>query len=184
MKRLTVALVAVLAVLGMAPSAWAQAELTDSDPAEGAELADPPTKITLTFSEPVDPDLAVISVAGADGILWTVGEVSATDSALTMTVTPSGPAGRCTISYNIASDDDPASGSVKFTLAKPVPAPSNPPTTTPVDATSLYPASSVPDDSGGGLPLWVWVVIGAVVVGLALGAVTMRRGGTRPPAKS
>jgi copper resistance protein C len=162
------ALVAILAVLTTAPSAWAQTELTGSDPANGAALAVAPDRITLTFSEPVDADLAVIFVTGGDGRTWPVGEITASGNTLTMPVTPAGPAGQCAITYNIALEDHPLNGVVRFTLTKPAPSsPSTPSTTVPAPP----PQPDATTEDSGGSSMWAWVVIGAVIVGVAVGLV-------------
>ncbi len=56
----------LLAVLATAP-ALAHAELTTSDPADGATLTMPPTAITLTFSETLDPAKSSFKLLGPDG---------------------------------------------------------------------------------------------------------------------
>ncbi len=152
-------------------------ELTGSEPGDGASVAVAPERITLTFREPVDPDLAVIFVTGADGRLWRVGDISASGSALTMPVTASGPAGPCTISYRIASDD-PIGGEVRFTLTAPVPG--TPPTPSGGSA-DLDPITGEPGDSGGS-PWVVVIVVGAVLFAVAAGVVVagVTRGRGRP----
>lgn len=172
---LAAALTAVLTMLVSAPNVLAQAELTGSDPAEGAELARAPERITLTFSEPVNPDGAVVFVLGADGKTWQVGEITASGSTLTMPVTPSGPAGPCRVVYNIAADGHPLSGEVGFTLT--APAPSAPPATDAdeaSDAAGPDPITGEPESNG--VPAWVWILAGAIVIGVAVGVVVA--GGT------
>jgi hypothetical protein len=157
---------ALLAMLVAAPGAAAQTQLTSSDPADGASVAAAPRSVTLTFSSPVQADLAVIFVTGADGRVWDSGEITSSGGSLTMPLTPSGPAGKCMISYNLASDP-PVSGQVYFTMTSA--APSLPPTTNsqpeekdPVEAQSDKPRGST---------LWIWVLIGAVIVGVAVGLI-------------
>jgi methionine-rich copper-binding protein CopC len=163
-------LAAVLALFVAAPGAVAQAELTGSDPADGASVAGAPRSVTLTFSSPVSADLAVIFVTGADGRAWDAGAITASGDSLTMPVTPSGPAGRCTIEYNIASEDHPASGALHFTLT--APAPSAAPTS---DSASGPAAGDDPvadqAERPRGSRLWIWVLVGAVIVGVAVGVV-------------
>ncbi len=170
-----VVVVVALIVFGAAPSAWAQTGVTGSSPAEGTALADAPEQVTLTFSEPVDPDLAVVSVIGADGVFWRVGAITATDRTLTMPVTPAGPAGTCRISYTIASfGGDPLDGAVTFTLTTPVPGAT---TTPPLGAAEPAPdpITGEPASSGGGVPGWVWGELAVVAAGVAAGARFSRR---------
>jgi methionine-rich copper-binding protein CopC len=165
-RLLTCLLTALFALLLTAPAAVAQDKLTGSDPAEGASVATAPTSVTLTFDGPVKADLAVIFVTGADGRVWDAGEITASGDSLTMPVTPSGPAGRCTIEYNLASDD-PASGQVHFTLTTAPPSP--PPTTAaPASSTAGDPVAEQAERPRGS-SLWIWVAVGAVIVGVAVG---------------
>lgn len=161
-------LAALLALFAAAPGAVAQAELTGSDPADGASVAAAPRSVTLTFSAPVNAELAVIFVTGADGRAWDSGEITASGDSLTMPVTPDGPAGRCTISYNIADEDHPSSGEVAFTLT--APAPSLPPTSDPAAGSTEDPVAAAADKPRGSR-LWIWVLVGAVIVGVAVGVV-------------
>jgi copper resistance protein C len=164
-------LAALLALVTAAPGAVAQAVLTGSDPADGASVAAAPRSVTLTFSGPVNAELAVIFVTGADGRAWDSGEITASGDSLTMPVTPAGPAGKCTISYNIADDKRPASGEVRFTLT--APAPSLPPTTESASESAAPeedPVEAAADEPRGS-SLWIWVLVGAVIVGVAVGVV-------------
>jgi methionine-rich copper-binding protein CopC len=187
MKRLTTAaLLAVLALFVTAPAAWAHTELTASNPAEGAQVATPPTQLTLTFTEPVDPAAATVKVTGADGTAWAVGPITATDATLTAPVTPAGQPGQYTIDYTITSaDGDPVSGAVKFTLTTAVPPPTTSGTTTtttdaPADPPAPAPAAQSTDAGSGGLPAWVWIVLAVALVAAAVVAVLVRRSSTRP----
>ncbi len=54
-RGLPAVLLALLAVLLCAPAAAAHTELRDSTPRDGASLHQSPARVTLTFSEPVDP---------------------------------------------------------------------------------------------------------------------------------
>jgi copper transport protein len=62
-----VAAIAVGLVLVVAAPASAHADLLESDPASGAVLTEPPTSVTLTFTEPVDAKLSSANVFDADG---------------------------------------------------------------------------------------------------------------------
>lgn len=161
-------LAALLTLFTAAPGAVAQDELTGSDPADGASVAAAPRSVTLTFSGPVNAELAVIFVTGADGRAWDSGEITATGDTLTMPVTPSGPAGRCEISYNLADEEHPVSGQVIFTLT--APAPSLPPTSDAATSSTEDPVAAAADKPRGSR-LWIWVLVGAVIVGIAVGVV-------------
>jgi len=165
-RLVTCLFAAVLVLFAAAQGAAAQTELTGSDPADGASVAAAPRSVTLTFDGPVEADLAVIFVTGADGRVWDAGEISADGDSLTMPVTPSGPAGRCTIEYNLASADNPASGKLQFTLT--TAPPSSPPTTAAPSTAQDDPVARQADEPRGS-SLWIWVIVGAVVIGVAVG---------------
>lgn len=172
MKRLPIiAIVAALVTLWTAPNAWAHTELVASDPEDGAQVIVALSSVTLTFNEPVDPDEATISVIGPGNAEWEAGAITAAGHRLIMPVTPTGPTGRYTIAYRIVSaDGDPVAGSVNFSLAAVDDA--KPPT-----VSSAVPAERAqPEDAGdGGLPVWVWVVMGLVVAGVIAVGVAVKR---------
>lgn len=174
-RRLTTALLLTgTAMLAVAGTASAHADLKSSDPAQGATLQTAPQQIKLTFSEAVDVPADAIAVTGPDGSKWTVGQITKDDAVLTAPVTPAGPAGAYTLTYKVISDDgDAVSGKIAFTLATAASTPTTSTTTT-TTSTSVPSTQSTPTPTAqstggdsGGLPVWVWIV-GAVVV-LAIG---------------
>ena len=60
-------LLGVLSSLVMATSADAHAVLRSITPKDGATLTAVPTKVVLTFNEPIGTSFATVSVAGPDG---------------------------------------------------------------------------------------------------------------------
>ncbi|MFI9817452.1 copper resistance CopC family protein [Saccharothrix variisporea] len=198
MKRLALSALVALGLLAAAPAAWAHTELVGSDPADGATLPQPPTRLTLTFSQPVPAESATITVTAPDGTTWTVGEASASGPTVAVALTPgASPAGRYVVSWQVESlDGDFVSGKTSFSLAPtqgdPNPAQPAPVTTVPGAAgtTSASPTGTSPAGTitlvatapptiqsapaeGGGFPVWGWVV-GALVVVAAGVAVALR----------
>ncbi|NUT96976.1 MAG: copper resistance protein CopC [Saccharothrix sp.] len=194
MKRLALSALVALGLLAAAPAAWAHTELIGSDPADGAALAQPPTRLTLTFSQPVPAESATVTVTAPDGTAWTVGEVTASGATLAVPLTPgAAPAGQYVVSWQVESlDGDFVTGKTSFSLTAAQPAPAATTTTAPA-TTSTPPAAttsgsptetislvatapptvqSAPAD-GGGFPVWGWVV-GALVVVAAAVAVALR----------
>jgi hypothetical protein len=163
MKR--VAAVVVLALLflcGAAPGASASVHLTGSTPDQDARVATAPTRITLAFDEPVDPDLVVIFVTGADGIAWTGGDITAKGDTVTIQVTPAGPAGTCVVRYSVApatAGEDPLQGRLTFTLTKAVPA-------APHAAAAVH--ASVPQAQRPVVTAWKLVALAAGTVAVAI----------------
>jgi methionine-rich copper-binding protein CopC len=165
-RRVAVALVlAGLGLVGLATPAFAHAELISSNPAKDATVDRPPTQLQLTFNETVSPES--ITVTGPAGAQWTVGQITVEGPVVTAPVIASGPAGQYTINYRVLSDDgDPVSGTVSFTTKSAA-----------IAATRTEPAptaqgSSGSNDTGKGLPAWVWVL--AIVVLLGIGGVVGR----------
>ncbi|NUT50782.1 MAG: copper resistance protein CopC, partial [Saccharothrix sp.] len=146
MTRLALsALVATLVLLGAAPTASAHTDLVSSDPASGTSVPQRPTRLTLTFTEPVPAESATVTVTAADGDAWPLGEVVADGATLTVPVLEGAtPAGRHTVSWSVESlDGDFVDGTFAFTLTAPAgPPPAVTPTTAP-------PAVTTAPSSGG-----------------------------------
>ncbi|MEQ3551742.1 copper resistance CopC family protein [Pseudonocardia nematodicida] len=176
-RRIVVVLLAgtVALLLGAAP-AWAHTELESSSPAEGAQLAQAPPEVTLTFNEDVAADTATVTVTGPDGADAVAGPATAEAGTLTVPLRPLGPAGDYTVDYRVISDDGhPVEGTVPFTLTSPgaAAAPDAPATPAAPAQAPTEQAATTPDD--GGAPVWPWI-LGAVVVVGGGAALALRRG--------
>lgn len=148
------ALVAAMALAG-APLASAHAARISADPPENAELTAGPQRVSATFNEQMQPEFAAMTVVGPDGNLWSVGEPEVTGAVMSIGVRPLGPAGTYTVNYRVTSaDGHPVSGSWTFRLtvaATGTPGPS---------------AAKPAEPSGdGGIPVWPFLVAGAVIIG-------------------
>ncbi|MEV1113531.1 copper resistance CopC family protein [Actinosynnema sp. NPDC049800] len=208
MTRLALsALLATLVLFGASPHAHAHTELVSSDPASGASLAQRPTLLTLTFTEPVPAESAEVTVMAVDGSAWPTGEVTADGAKLTVPLLESSsPAGQHTVTWRVESlDGDFVDGTFAFTVTAP-PAQQPPAATTPAAPPAVTSAGDAPTTSSttaatgsvatltqsttrapdpaatpaaddGGVPLWVWILIVAVlsVIGIAVGVGLNRR---------
>jgi copper resistance protein C len=186
---LAAGLLALLALLFTSGTAAAHDVVTGSDPADGATVATAPTQVSVTFDEAPQPGLATLTVVGPDGAHHEQGPVTTRGDVVSVPVGPLPAAGAYEIGYRIVSSDGhPVSGSIAFTLttASPAgtPAPGAPAAAAPADpahaghaepAAPPSPAASAGDDSGGGVPAWVFVVIALVVVAGAVALVLRRR---------
>ncbi|QFZ17999.1 copper resistance CopC family protein [Saccharothrix syringae] len=208
MTRLALsALLAALALFGTASPALAHTELTSSDPANGAVLPQRPTRLTLTFTEPVPAESATITVTGPDGSAWPLGEVGAEGTSLVVPMKQSGaPAGQYRLTWMVQSlDGDFVDGVITFTMPAPAAAQPPPttatasaPTTTTTGAaastttgapttttTTTTSAAAVPEaareDDGGGVPLWVWIAAAVVLVAIGVAIALGRRKGESEP---
>ncbi|ANZ37062.1 copper resistance protein CopC [Lentzea guizhouensis] len=171
MKRALIAcLIAGAAVLTTAAPASAHNALISSDPKDKSSLEVGPSTVTLTFDQDVQggKDINTISVVDANGGHYeAAGDPKITDNAVSTQVNALGKAGQYKIGYRILSaDGHPVSGELTFTLTKDG-------TGTPTTPPNANAASG--GDSGGGIPLWVWIV-GAVVL-LGGGVFFALRGG-------
>lgn len=155
-------------LLGAAP-AWAHSKLDTSNPRDGASVATPPREVALTFNEDVQPGFTVITLIGPDGKDYHTGPATETDETVTVAALPLGPAGVYRIGYRVVSaDGHPVSGASSFTLTAPGPG-SDQATVPAADAAP----NGVPDAapaSGGGAPVWPWIVGAVVLVGAGVAA--------------
>lgn len=172
-RLLTVALLTVFAVLGLAQPAFAHNTLISSNPADKASVDEAPEAVTLTFNDTVQPGPGnQIVVSGPGGTTWTEAdaEVEVDGTKASVELPPLGPAGKYTIGYRILSaDGHVVQDQLSFTLTKPgagVAAPSSEASTP--DDQAKQPADQPAGEDSGGLPLWVWIVGAVVLLGAGL----------------
>ncbi|WP_426310406.1 copper resistance CopC family protein [Cellulosimicrobium sp. E-16] len=199
---LALGLTAALTTLAAAPASAHDRMLT-SDPADGSQLATPPTAITLTFNTeplPVEPQVVVSDSAGT---VVTQGAPTIEGSTATLALDPAVALGgdTYTVAWRVVSSDGhPIEGTFAFTVAAQPEAPvSEEPTEEPTpeetateDATTdaaeeTSPESATPQttdaatdaEDGGSSVLPVLVGLGALVVAAAVVVVlVVRRRGT------
>jgi methionine-rich copper-binding protein CopC len=165
-RRLAAALLlSGVAVVATATPAFAHAELTASDPAQGAALAAPPQQVQLTFSEAVTLGANPVTVTGPEDASWTVGQPSIAGAVVTVPVQPAGPAGAYTLTYRVVSDDgDEVTGTVAFTLTTAATTTTTTTPTTTTAPTTTAAAAAPTSDPDSGMPVWVWILGAAVVL--------------------
>lgn len=164
----TVALLLVAMLFAGGGTAGAHAALVSTDPANDAELAVGPDRVSATFNEELQPTFVAMTVVGPDRHLWQDGQPRVQGAVASIAVRPLGPVGTYTVHYRVTSaDGHPVPGSWTFrlsvagtgqpgpVLADPLPTPS---TGSPV----------------GDLPIWPFVVGAVAIVGGGLWA-TRRR---------
>ncbi len=165
MRRLAIAVcVGVLWVIATmtAPVAAAHAARVATDPADNAVVETGPERVSATFNEELQTTFAAMSVVGPDGHLWSSGDPTVRGAVVGIDLRPLGPAGVYTVNYRVTSaDGHVVSGSWSFRL------------TVPGTGTPGPPAAGT--GAGGGVPVWPFVVVAAVLVaGGALWAVRRR----------
>src|SRR5262245_14518354 len=178
------------ALAGVTHPAAAHTELKSSTPKNGASVKKPPTKVELVFTESINRQFVRVVVTGPDGQKVGVGTPRTKGPVVTHSLARDLANGRYTIAFRVASSDGhPVRGTLRFTLAAPLPSPTATPT--PASATPLTPtpAGSTPaaagtspaaaTSAGGGGTTVVLVLAAVVVAALAVAAVIVRR--RRPP---
>jgi copper resistance protein C len=167
-KRLiTIAALALAALLGGAGTALAHNVLVSSDPPEGAQLAVAPREVRLTFDQPVRTGeiYNTVNVVGPDGTYWTDGQPRVEGNSVITPLRELGPAGVYTIGYRVLSNDGhPVPGKVTFTLTQPGNGNPAPP---PQAADQAGQQQAEPAEPGG-LPVWPWIVGALVFVAVGL----------------
>jgi hypothetical protein len=157
------ALLAVIA-LTAAPTASAHAVRIATDPAPNAVLASGPSQVSATFNEHLQTTFAAMTVVGPDGNLWSTGQPRVQGAVISIDVMPLGPAGTYTVNYRVNSaDGHPVSGSWPFQL-------------TTAGTGRPGPSAAAPAASGG-IPVWPFLAIGAVIVAGAAWWALRRRPG-------
>lgn len=190
---LTLGLTAAVTTLTAAPAS-AHDRMLSSDPADGAQLATPPTAITLTFNTeplPVEPQVVVSDSAGT---VVTQGAPTIEGSTATLALDPAVALGgdTYTVAWRVVSSDGhPIEGTFAFAVAAqpeaPVSEEPTPEETATEDATTdaaeetspesaaTQAADAATDGDGGSSLVPVLVGLGALVVAAAVVVVLVVR---------
>lgn len=177
-RVLALLMLAGIGLLAGVGPASAHTALIGSDPADGASLAAGPQRVSLTFSEPVQPGFSVVTVVGPDGRQWQAAEPTVDGAVVSVPVRPLGPAGEYTVGYRVLSaDSHPVQGSISVTLTRPGPAAATP-SSAPAGSDTAAPDTAAPDaapagdagDGSAGTPVWPWLVGAGVLVVLGVAA--------------
>lgn len=120
-RALGAALLGSLIIMVSPAAAHAHADVTSSNPRNGAQLAVAPATITITFGEPVTLDAQRPAVVNSAGVTL---PSTATLSGTRMILTPSRALsrGNYAVTWHVISDDGhPVAGAISFTVGKPGP---------------------------------------------------------------
>ncbi|MBE3557582.1 MAG: copper resistance protein CopC [Firmicutes bacterium] len=114
-------LLAFLLAVALFPGiSFAHAHYQSSSPADGASLAQPPTSVTIHFTESIEPSLSKIEVLDASGQEVTAGAARPIDNnqGLQVPLRPSLSPGKYTVEWsNVATDGHALNGSFTFTVS-------------------------------------------------------------------
>lgn len=155
-------------LLGLATPAFAHNSLTSSNPANAASVDVGPQTVELTFDQPVQEGdgLNSVAVTGPDGSHWEAGPAKVDSNVVSAPVRELGPKGTYTIGYRIVSaDGHPVSGELTFTLTK---AGNGTPAKDLPSGTRAGTSAATGESDDGGIPIWVWLVGAAVLLGAGL----------------
>jgi methionine-rich copper-binding protein CopC len=162
---------AVLALAGLvigASPASAHNVLKSTSPADGKQVARPPSSVVLTFDEPAIALGTKLVITGPEGPVQ-IGKPSLVDNTVTQDLQPGSPAGAYTVDWRVTSaDGHPISGSFTFTAEA---AAASVPSTAPSLAPQPSPAPTAPTARGSS---GLWLVAAAILV-VASGLIAIGR---------
>lgn len=149
--------------------AAAHTALSGSDPAADSSLKSPPTTITLTFTEDIDPTFVNVVLSGSDGQSWISGDPRV-DGPRVITAVQQDlpPSGTYTVGYRVVSaDGHPVSGSYTFSMSG-VPGKASPASTSAGAAptTTAAPVTAAPAGADNRTLVVSTAVAGAALVGV------------------
>lgn len=130
--------------LAITAPASAHTDLVRSSPKDGAVLETPPTRVTLTFNEALDPGRSSFRLIGAEGTVGTGKVTGASAKVMTLDGLTLAP-GAYEVRWTAGSPDGHiVRGKLAFSVAAPTAAPATPaPTAEPAAASTAEPAASV-----------------------------------------
>jgi methionine-rich copper-binding protein CopC len=162
LRVIAIGFVTMLAAMLGVGTASAHSAVVGSDPANGAQIATAPERVSLRFNEALQEKFASLTVVGPDGNLWSKGSPTVQADTISVPLEGLGPVGEYTIAFRVTSaDGHPVSGTQKFTLTQQgtgTPGPK-------AGGQSSSSSSSDGSSSGNNWLIWVFVGAGVVVIG-------------------
>ncbi|WP_413810474.1 copper resistance protein CopC [Streptomyces sp. OE57] len=106
-----------VAIAAASPAA-AHTGLTGSTPDDGATLATPPSRVSLSFNDPMDARYSRVAVTGTSGRSVATGALKVDGRTVSQALATDVPPGRYTVGYRVVSaDGHPVSGRYTFTVS-------------------------------------------------------------------
>jgi methionine-rich copper-binding protein CopC len=169
------------AVLGIAGPASAHDAAESSSPAQGATVATPPEKVSVTFNKNPLGIGSQFSVKDATGAEWADGAVEIVDNVASQKLRAGAPAGAYTVTWRVVSSDShPIEGTFGFTATAAAAGAAAPSAAAVPNMGTAQPGVTPPPapvtDASQPFP-WSLVVFAAVAAGLlvAIAIMTKRR---------
>ncbi len=174
---------ALTLVAALATAVLGHAQLTSSDPAQGATIKTPYT-LTATFDDELTPDGSSIVIVDANGATVASGTVSDKDDHMMTAQLPLVPDGTYEVKWTAVSADDKAveRGLYQFEVSATA-ATTAPTTPASTAASSAAPSTALPtpaaspstgSGSGGGNDLTIALVLAVIIIGGVVGYVLYR----------
>lgn len=111
------ALVGLLSVLTGASPAWAHAELSGTDPASGAVMAESPTEVVLTFTESVAVEADGVRILDSEGKRRDAGTAASSGPVVTAPIEGDLGQGGYVVAWRVVSaDGHPINGAFQFSV--------------------------------------------------------------------
>ncbi|MCL2536415.1 MAG: copper resistance protein CopC [Nocardiaceae bacterium] len=158
LRIIAIGFAAMLATMLGVGTAAAHSAVIGSDPANGAQIATAPERVSLQFNEALQAKFASLTVVGPDGNLWSKGDPTVQGDTVSVPLEGLGPVGDYTIAFRVTSaDGHPVSGTQKFTLTQEG-------TGTPGPKPGGQSSDSSSSDGSSDSNVLIWVIVVAAVV--------------------
>lgn len=175
------ALAAAFTIGGVAPAASAHDSVASTVPSDTEHVDLAPATVSMRFTDNIMQLGAIMLVVDSAGTDWSAGEPALDGPTATLAVDPALPDGAYQVRWRVVSaDGHPISGTFDFSVgdasavATPTTDAAAPVITTPTDSNVV--TTNTAASTGGGLPIGVTALIGALVgLGLFLGVVALTR---------
>jgi len=182
-KLALASLTSLLFVLGGTSAAYGHASLTSSNPEDGSQLSAPPTSVELTFNEELLPDTVEIAVTTEAAGLIAGTEFATVGPTVQVTWPQDLPDDTYKVAYRVVSNDGhPITGAITFSYTgSGVPATVESQTqesqTQESEIVVTETSETQESESTGIAP--IWLIIGGLVIGTAIGYFMWRRASKR-----
>ena len=173
MKMALASVTAVFIVLTGTSAAHAHASLVTTSPEDGSELTTPPSVVELTFNEELLPDTVEIAVTTEASGLIAGTEFTTVGPTVQVSWPQDLPDDTYKVAYRVVSNDGhPVTGAITFSYT-------GSGVSAPVESEVVVTESSAVQESESTGIAPVWLIIGGLVIGGAIGYIMWRRASKR-----
>ena len=177
-KLALASLTSLLFVLGGTSVAYGHASLTSSNPEDGSQLSAPPSFVELTFNEELLPDTVEIAVTTEAAGLIAGTEFATVGPTVQVTWPQNLPDDTYKVAYRVVSNDGhPITGAISFSYTGSGAPATVEPQTQESEILVTETSETQESESTGIAP--IWLIIGGLVIGTAIGYFMWRRASKR-----